>query len=93
MRRVLTAIGIAAFCLMVPAWVDLAEIETRALWHPDHATAVYTVPLHIKGVVRYVTPDQKRWDQLGQVGFWGGWLVGMIAGCTLEWLKRRAPKP
>jgi hypothetical protein len=93
MRKLLTVVGVVAGCIAMASWIPLAEVEDRALLHPDHATAAYTVPLHIKGVVRYVTPDQKWWDQIGQLGFWGGWLIAISAGGTLQLLKNRSPKP
>jgi hypothetical protein len=92
MRKFLTIIGIAAGCVVMVSGTFLIEIEGRALSHPDHATALYTEPLHLKGVIRYVTPDQKRWDHLADMGFFGGWLVGFTAGGVLNWLMKRTPK-
>ena len=91
MRKFLTIIGFAAGCVVMVSGFSLIEIEGRALSHPDHATALYTEPLHLKGVVRYVTPDQKYWDHLADMGFFGGLLVALTAGGLLNRLKNRTP--
>ena len=50
----------------------MAYIETAALNQPDSPTERYTEPMHVKGVVRYVTPNQMLWDNVAHVGFIGG---------------------
>jgi len=92
MQKFLTIIVIAAACVWLVSAVSLIEIEDRALSHPDHATALYTEPLHLKGVVRYVTPNWTRWDHLANMGFFGGLLVIVSAGSALNWLTKRTPK-
>ena len=92
MQKFLTAIVIAAACVWLVSVVSLIEIEDRALSHPDYATALYTEPLHLNGVVRYVTPDQRRWDHLANMGFFGGLLVVVTAGTLLNRLTKRTPK-
>jgi hypothetical protein len=81
--------GIAAWLVTMISWLPLADIESRALSQPDHASARYTEPMHLKGVVRYVTPDQKLWDRLAHFTFTSGWIVGFASfGIALLLAKR-----
>ncbi|MGN6517375.1 MAG: hypothetical protein ACTHLR_16230 [Rhizomicrobium sp.] len=81
----------AAWLVGMISWFPMAEIETDALKQPDRPTAEFTQPLHIKGVVRYVTPKQATIDEIAHWTFLGGWLVG-VGGILLDrWSKRKKP--
>ena len=53
------------------SWSALAYIETNALSQPDHAMGVFTVAVHLKGVVRYMTPEQHTIDEIANWTFFG----------------------
>lgn len=79
---------VAAFWLVAMiAWFPAARIETAALSHPDHATVEYTEPLHIKGVVRYVSAYDKRIDHLCSIAFIGGLAVSVCLFAALVALR------
>jgi len=68
--------GMAALMILVAiagaaSWSALAYVETNALSQPDHATGVFTVAVHLKGVVRYMTPEQHSIDQIARWTFFG----------------------
>ena len=89
-KKYLFYIVLPFWCVGIASWFLLDSVETRALSQPKHAIAPYTRPMRLKGVVRYVTPDQEKWDDLGEAGFLGSWLIGMgavLAGRLLERLK------
>ena len=90
LAQTLTGIGIAAWLVGIVSWFPLASIETAALSQPDHAAGEFTQPMHLKGVVRYVTPEQQRRDNLAHMGFAGGWILGATGLLTGRWLKNRA---
>ena len=79
-RKILIAVFVAAWAVCMISWVPLAFIEGEALHQPEKPTALYSRPMSIKGVRRYVTPGQARWDGLAHTGFTSGWLVALLAG-------------
>jgi hypothetical protein len=80
--------GIAWVVGMV-SWFPGAEIEAAALKQPNHPTAEYTEPMHLKGVVRYVTPTQAEISEITRWTFLGGCLVGFGAGLLGNRLKKK----
>ena len=68
-------------------WSAGAYIETNALSQPNHATSAFTVAVHLKGVVRYMTPEQYRIDQIATWTFFGCVLV--LLGTVLVARARR----
>lgn len=71
LRALLFLVVIAA----AASWSAMAYIETNALTQPDHATGAFTVAVHLKSVVRYMTPEQYRIDQIANWIFFGGGFV------------------
>jgi hypothetical protein len=63
----------------------MAYIQGDALNQPTEPAGEYSEPMHVKGVVRYVTPDQQYYDTLGYIGSWSGLLTAAFA----IWLLRR----
>jgi hypothetical protein len=63
------------------SWYPVAYIETNALSQPDHAIGQYTVPAHLKGVVRYMTPAQAMIDKVAGWMFFGSLVpvLGFVA--------------
>jgi uncharacterized membrane protein len=57
------------------SWSALAYIETNALSQPDHAIGAFTVAVRLKGVMRYMTPEQHTIDQIASWTFFGCVLV------------------
>jgi hypothetical protein len=84
--------AIAVWAVAIACWFPLAHIEGQTLSQPDHPTAIYSRPMHLKGVTRYVTPDQERWDSLATVGFVGG-IFGFaaLAFALRRFDKRKQP--
>jgi len=80
---------VAMWTLMMVSWFPMSSIETKALSQPDHYAAPYIRPMHLKGVIRYVTPDQEKWDGLAHTGFFGGWVAGVSIFILMKWLERR----
>jgi hypothetical protein len=62
----------AAWLVAIISWFPMAEIETAALKQPDHPTSEYSRPMHVKGVIRFVTPEQARTDEIANWTFFGG---------------------
>jgi hypothetical protein len=76
--RFLGTITPFAAAIAATSWLALAYIETNGLSQPDHAVGIYTVPVHLKSVVRYLTPTQALIDRVAQWGFTGT-ILGMLA--------------
>jgi hypothetical protein len=87
--KAIQGLGIAAWTVMILSWFPLAKIETQALFQPHEPVGEYSKPMHVKGVVRYVTPQQEFEDNLAHYGFVGGWAVCFLCFGTSFWLKRR----
>jgi hypothetical protein len=83
--KLLKLLGLIAFVVAAASWVAIFDIETIALWNSDHSSGEFTERIHLKGVVRYVTPGQKRWDDIAQAGFIGGWLLGGVVIIASKW--------
>jgi hypothetical protein len=93
MERAFRAVYFVAWATMMISWLPLASIETKALSQPDRYSSPYTQPMKLKGVVRYVTPNQEWWDRVAHIGFGGGWLVG-VGAFAMAWReKRKARNP
>jgi hypothetical protein len=80
------AIGIG--CSFLGEWV-----ERSALRQPSEPVGEYSVPMRLKGVIRYVTPDQQFYNTLAQIGFPGGLVAFLLFGSASEWLRRRQKGP
>jgi hypothetical protein len=89
MQRVLRFLSIAAWAVGMISWFPLWQIEGAALRQPSTPSGAYSVPMHVKGVIRYVTPNQKFYDGVAQITFAGGIVIFMIAGTAAERLRRR----
>ncbi len=85
---ILKPIFVVAWLVAMISWFPMAEIETAVLKQPDHPTAQFTQPMHLKGVIRYVTPNQASIDNLAHWGFIGGWLIGVSSFLIYRWLER-----
>ena len=92
MRVVLTSTFIVAWLVTMAAGFTLLRIEGAALTQPSQATSDFSRPLHIKGVIRYVTPDQERWDDIAYWSFFGGIALALIAGAGMKRADRRQKK-
>jgi hypothetical protein len=57
-------------------------LEWQILSQPDRPTEQFTRPIHLKGVVRYATPNQEYWNALALYGFLGSWAVGIYLGVS-----------
>jgi Na+/melibiose symporter-like transporter len=64
-------IAAVAWPLGIASWFALAYIETNALSQPDHSVGAYVVPVHLKSVVRYMTPTQVLIDRIASWIFFG----------------------
>ena len=60
------------------------DIEGRVLRQPSQPVGEYTVPMEVKGVIRYVTPHQWYYDHLALIGFFGGLAIMAIVVKFLE---------
>jgi hypothetical protein len=78
-RKVLAALSGIAGLSAVAAGIVLFLMEAPLLSQPDHAVPPYTVAMHLKGVVRYVTPEQYLWNNVAYYLFFGGIAVAMLA--------------
>jgi hypothetical protein len=80
-----------SFLASMISWFPGAYIETNALSQPDHAVGQYTVPAHLKGVVRYMTPAQAITDEVAHWIFLGGIVsvLGLVALDRVQKRKRR----
>ncbi len=87
-----TALGVAFLLISSTAWFVMFQIETAALRRPDHAIGQYTAPLHVKGVVRYVTPQEQLWDSVAQNVFGANWLAAILFGVIVARGKGRAQR-
>lgn len=87
-KRILGLAMGAVWLIGMISWFPMAEIETAALKQPDHPTSEFSQPLHVKGVVRYVTPQQARIDEIAHWTFFGG--IAALVGFALlnRYLKR-----
>lgn len=77
----------AVWALAMISFFPMAIIETEALRQPDHPTGPYTEAMHVKGVLRYVTPNQMLWDNIAQfcfIGGIGGFAVTMLICRAIE---------
>jgi hypothetical protein len=87
--RILRWIGMGGWAIGFISWFLLAGVETAALHQPTEPTGEYSVPLNVKCVVRYVTPDQALYDKLAFIGFVGGLLAAVLFMKGGEWLQGR----
>lgn len=74
-------IAILAWGVGFASFFPMASIETKALSQPDHFARPYIKPMHLKGVVRYVTASQETEDRIAHVALVGGILS--FAGCAV----------
>jgi hypothetical protein len=83
---------VALFCTFwfanVLSWYANAYIETNALSQPDHAAGQYTVPSHLKGVVRYMTPAQAIIDNVAHWIFFGS-IVPFLGFVVVDRLRKK----
>jgi hypothetical protein len=91
--RLFRWIAVAAWAIGIFSWSLGAWIETAALHQPSEPSGEYSVPMQVKGVVRYVTPDQQFYDTLAHVGFVGGIAGVLLFGLGSERLRRREKGP
>ena len=49
--------------------------------------------MKLKGVVRFVTPEQEMWDRLAQIGFIGGLAIGFGTFLAEKRLEKRNSGP
>lgn len=84
----LTAWGTSFMCFF-PA----AQIETAALFQPHRPSGFYTRPIEVKGVVRYLTREQKARHDLFQRISLGGWVVTLLTGIALWRLEKQDSNP
>ena len=88
MQKVLRTVALGAAVPGVISWISLATIETNALSHPDFPTESYSQPLKVKGVVRYVTSDQKHIDLVANIAFFLSILTGLASVIGANSLSR-----
>ena len=85
-RKMLTFVALAGWAVGVVSWWPLWQIEGDALRQPDEPSPLYSRPMNLKGVTRYVTVEQDRLNRLALIGFVSGIAAGAVAGGTLKWL-------
>lgn len=86
----MTALVFLVAIAAAASWSALAYIETNALSQPDHPTGVFTVAVHLKGVVRYMTPEQHSIDQIASWTFFASVFVPLVtvfATKARQWLR------
>jgi Na+/melibiose symporter-like transporter len=83
------AIFAAAWLLGAASWFAMAYIETNGLSQPDHSVGAYVVPVHLKSVVRYMTPTQALIDRIARWTFFGCIGGGMAMALAARYLRRR----
>jgi hypothetical protein len=88
-KKAMRIVAVPIKCAVFVSWCFMFSIEGKALDQLDHATAQYSRPMHLKGVVRYVTPDQEQEDALAHWGFLGGVLLILGLAQTDKWLEKR----
>ena len=88
-HKALRTIAYAVWGTAIVSWFPMAYIETAALQQPDHPVGEYSEPMHVKGVVRYVTPSQKLWDDVAQVGFFGGIASFFVAALIRKAMEKK----
>ncbi len=88
-RTALKAVVFVFWAIGMASWFPMAEIESSALSQPDRPTAQFIQPLHLKGVVRYVTPRQALIDEWSHRMFVASWLIGGVAAITYFALEKR----
>lgn len=84
----LKALGLLWVLAGAGSWGTLAYIETNALSQPNHAQGAFTVAMHLKGVVRYMTPEQHTIDQIAKWTFIGCVLAGLVVGISISAWER-----
>ena len=89
MKKIVSYVAIPIWCVGIVSGIELFSIESKVLLQPDHPTAQYSRPMHLKGVVRYVTPSQEMWDGLAFKGFAGAWLLLVGIVIVIRWLEKR----
>ncbi|HEY1961055.1 MAG TPA: hypothetical protein VGG69_01450 [Rhizomicrobium sp.] len=88
-KLVLGSLMAVAWITGMVSWFPGAEMERAALSQPDHPTAQFTQPMNLKGVTRYVTPQQYRIAELAKWSFLGSWAVCLSSILLYRWLERR----
>jgi hypothetical protein len=88
MQRAFKVLFVIAWIVGIGSWFPLERVEDGALSRPDHPTDQYSRPLHIKGVVRYVTPTEELVDGIAYKAFMISWLVGALAAAGIMVAKR-----
>ena len=78
-RRVLIAVSVICWLLMIAAWFPASVIEREALRQPPYRTEQFTEPLRVKGTIRHVTPIQRDWHVAATTAFHAGWFLGALA--------------
>jgi hypothetical protein len=91
-QMILLFVIIISWGIGMLSWLPMAEIETQALSQPHRPTGQFSQPMEVKGVVRYVTPTQRKVDDLAQWGFSGGFFSAAV-GILLLWGLGYSPIP
>ena len=93
LRTALLTVWLAGWATMMVSWGSAAFLERTALHQLDYRNGEYTEPLSLKGAIRYVTPEQKRWYEAAKTAFMAGFVIGSPAIIILlAWDRRRARK-
>ena len=83
-KKLVTAVAIAAWCVLMTSLIELGYIETKALSQPAAPIGDFSNPMKLKGVIRYVTPKQERLDNIAHIGLLGGITIFMVAAFFLR---------
>ena len=90
MQKAFKVLFVVAWIVGLGSWFPLERIEDGALSHPDHPADQYSQPLHIKGVVRYVTPTEKLIDGIAYKTLIGSWAIGALAAAGIVATKKNS---
>lgn len=90
MKKVLTGIATLGFGGYLVLWSILASFQwNSSFWQQRHAASIYTVPVHAKGVVVYLSAPQAFWYNLADAWIIWVFFIGILAGALYRVLERR----